>query len=1810
MKNILRVLAILYTCFVFSSVFADQFRDYYAEPGLHPFKDSLNQHFNEHIDPFGGTLQLSYIDLKVPGNGGLDINIYRTYTSLQEKVGPRTVSGVGWTMHQGRILVDASNATKICSQGLWSVDANDNPSLELPDGSRETLFYYVDQNIAYLMTKNRWKAECKTVAPAGLIVTSPDGTQYVMDQYEYASDGVTSIVSYYTSQIRDLRNNTINVNYKTGYGYTYIDTITASDGRSVQFTYTDEASNQIRLNTITANGQTWTYSYEVVQGLAGTWHHLTEVKRSDNLTKWQYTYHPQYLALGQAGSHSLKTVTYPHGGTISYTYTPVYFDPVNTTFPTTSVDKKTIEGRNITPATWTFSYDPASTIGIDYDKTTVTAPNGKYVYEYFGYSSNAIYSGTVWKIGLLRKSDIYDTTNNLIQTETNTWGGQVISYENYSHGRSKIDSQTVVPLLTKKVITRDGTNYTTDFLNYDIYGNVGQIVETGNVTSRTTNNTYYVNTTNWIVKQLEDEAIVGVGTIDRTFNSNGTLRSESKYGVLTEYTYYSTGDLYTVTDARGKLLGYNTQYRDYYRGIPREEVHPVSGSANIILRRAVNSTGTVRSKTDGRGYTTNYTYDGLNRLKTIDHPKVGSADVAISYPTTNYYVSTTGTYTTINTGMSLQRGNYLEVKTTDGFGRPISIGRKDTVTAQTITTTLAYDALGQTIFQSYPNSSLGTSFNFDPLGRQIRLLHADNSSRRFEYLVNNQIRVTNERNYQTTHSYEAFGNPDNGWLIRVLSPENILTVIDRNLIGKITSVRQGYNGGSLTARTYGYDSRYFLTSITNPELGTTTFGRDAIGNMISKKIGTTLLANYQYDYQNRQTYQDYSDSSLKNVSMTYDGNNNVKTLTRGAGDTALIKSLTYDENNNLQREDIQYYFTYYSVIYNHTNLDFVNTITYPSGRVVTYAPNAFGRPTRVSPYITSVLHHPSGQIKQLNYANGQTTDITLTTRLWVNTISTYDATSTVYLDYGYDYLGNIESILNGIDISYDRSFTYDGIDRLKTADGVWGAGTLTYDALGNIKTKTIGPHSLTYSYNSQTNRLDAVSGSEAYTLDYDLQGNIVDTGSYTFNYDEANNLVQASIAAGTIEYRYDGNDRRVHKTDHTGLGNYSTYYIYAQNDSLLGEYDSNGVWEKEFIYLGSQQVAQATRQQDPIPTIPTSITVPTISTDGNYSVSWGASTQFDGINARYELYESGSETFDSETQVYSGTGLSATFINQPYGVYYYRVRACNYDGCSDFLTAANSIVVASLPGAPGSITAPDLGRDGNYDVSWTVGSGVIDYYELYEATLADFSDASLITSTTNLIYSFSDKPAGTYYYQVRACNMAGCSDSVNSTAVLSAYPTVLPTINVPVDITIEATDNLTPVDLGEATATDDIGAVIPTADNLGPYPIGVTVVTWSAINSVGTVTGTQQITVTDTTAPVISVPADVSIETEVVPAIVDIGTATATDISLVTITNDAPADGFPLGTTIVNWTAEDESGNTTTDTQNVTVSLAPGVPIANAGPDQIVKSNDIVVLDGTGSTDTDGVIRNYAWEQITGPTVYISNSRTSVASFIAPNVASDTVLTFKLTIMDDDHRYGTDMVDITVQPLVSNQPPVANAGADQTVVEGDSVILDASGSNDPDGAISSYSWQQNAGPTVSLSDNSVVQPSFTAPEVTDDTVLTFVVTVTDDVGATATDEVNITVQDSGPVDTTPPSTTGSFIRNTVKGVTYFEITLNADEPATTYFRLTGEASIISGGTASTDWQTYTRVITVQMVKGGTANFEYYSVDTAGNTEVTKTEVLQ
>jgi hypothetical protein len=96
---------------------------------------------------------------------------------------------------------------------------------------------------------------------------------------------------------------------------------------------------------------------------------------------------------------------------------------------------------------------------------------------------------------------------------------------------------------------------------------------------------------------------------------------------------------------------------------------------------------------------------------------------------------------------------------------------------------------------------------------------------------------------------------------------------------------------------------------------------------------------------------------------------------------------------------------------------------------------------------------------------------------------------------------------------------------------------------------------------------------------------------------------------------------------------------------------------------------------------------------------------------------------------------------------------------------------------------------------------------------------------------------------------------------------------------------------------------------------------------------------------------------------------------------------------------------------------------------------------------------------------------------------------------------------------IPGTPPTADAGTDRNVNVGDAVTLNGSNSSDPDDGIYSYQWYQITGPPITLSESTVVKPTFTAPDIgSDGASLTFQLTVTDHSRLHASDICVVTIR--------------------------------------------------------------------------------------------------
>jgi hypothetical protein len=216
------------------------------------------------------------------------------------------------------------------------------------------------------------------------------------------------------------------------------------------------------------------------------------------------------------------------------------------------------------------------------------------------------------------------------------------------------------------------------------------------------------------------------------------------------------------------------------------------------------------------------------------------------------------------------------------------------------------------------------------------------------------------------------------------------------------------------------------------------------------------------------------------------------------------------------------------------------------------------------------------------------------------------------------------------------------------------------------------------------------------------------------------------------------------------------------------------------------------------------------------------------------------------------------------------------------------------------------------------------------------------------------------------------ADGLSTTceATVTVVDNEVPTISAPADVTAECTDigGRDDVALGSPVTDDNCGQNFTQSFPPSFFPLGNTTVKWQTSDGNGnSAIANQLVTVRDTKKPSLTVPADVGPIECTGPSgeFIDIGQATATDAcdDTVMISDDAPAQ-FPLGTTVVHWTGRDDSSNTASGSQSVTVgdSSAPIISCnspAKIAPAQIVLSFTATAAD---TCDTDVIPEAFEYD--------------------------------------------------------------------------------------------------------------------------------------------------------------------------------------------------------------------------------------------------------
>jgi hypothetical protein len=247
-------------------------------------------------------------------------------------------------------------------------------------------------------------------------------------------------------------------------------------------------------------------------------------------------------------------------------------------------------------------------------------------------------------------------------------------------------------------------------------------------------------------------------------------------------------------------------------------------------------------------------------------------------------------------------------------------------------------------------------------------------------------------------------------------------------------------------------------------------------------------------------------------------------------------------------------------------------------------------------------------------------------------------------------------------------------------------------------------------------------------------------------------------------------------------------------------------------------------------------------------------------------------------------------------------------------------------------------------------------------------------------------------------------------------------------------------------------------------------------------------------------------------------------------------------------------------TDAVTVTVVPGAdlnpPVARAGADRAVDEGQSVQLDGSASSDVDGDPLSFSWTVagiappvIPPASVALAGASSASPSFTAPRFGQPGGIDIRLRLGVTTPRggQGEDEVVIHVHDTI-NEPPVADAGPNQTVNEAAVVQLNGSGSSDPNGDAITHHWEVTStlsfigdvSETVEISDANAPSPTLIA-NIFSERDIALRITVRDSLGAEDTDELVLRVR-TVPMQvlSVSPMSGSPGTRVTIQGINLFD----------------------------------------------------------------------
>ncbi|MBX9399792.1 DUF6531 domain-containing protein [Lysobacter sp. BMK333-48F3] len=600
-------------------------------------------------------------------------------------------------------------------------------------------------------------------------------------------------------------------------------------------------------------------------------------------------------------------------------------------------------------------------------------------------------------------------------------------------------------------------------------------------------------------------------------------------GHTTEYLRYDTaGRLLSSKDANGVVTDLEYYPRGWLKASKVRGANAASETDDVITRYEYDLIGQVKKVVQPDGAFVRYDYDAAHRLSDV----YDNAGNRIHY-------------------------------TVDAAGNRTQEDTRDANGALKRTLSRIYNQLGQ-LKTAKTADGHPTAFTYDAAGNGDLTTDALNRKTDNDYDPLNRLAKTLQDvggiNAKIEYQYDALDR-----LTQVNDPKGLNT-------------------------TYGYNGFGDQVQLSSPDTGVTTRTFNAAGQVATKQDANDANPHtYTYDALGRPKTVSYG-SGANDVEYDYDTVNAACTT----GETFAVGRVTamrtegtelkycYDRFGRVVRKVQSVDAQSFTLRYAYTLAGELSALTYPDGAVADYVRDAQGRIVEIgvtaaggvrSVLLNNVGYLPFGPATGWTYGNGRSLSRTYDLDYRAKTI--FDpAAGGLSLAYGYNEVGELTELKDGLQSAFLAKYDYDALGRLKiTRDGPTGTPleTYGYDATGNRTSLLRAGTATTYSYPATSHRLTDVGG---IARGYDAVGNTTSIGGAAkeFVYNANDRMSQVKLG-GVVSrsYRYNAKGERVAATNGVG-GSVAVYTLYDEAGHWVGDYASDGMPNQQAVWFSGSLV--------------------------------------------------------------------------------------------------------------------------------------------------------------------------------------------------------------------------------------------------------------------------------------------------------------------------------------------------------------------------------------------------------------------------------------------------------------------------------------------------------------------------------------------------------------------------------------------------------------------------------------------------------------